>query len=146
MQGSHSWHANHTRWCGLGSAKLRDLKSKYCFCAHVHEIMKYSCQDCDIFGSKFRSLSVQLYIHDVQQLYSGLYSCTVDTAVQLYVHVQLYRYCVLYSRRVLDLVLYTMYCILAHRARARAGPGSGGKSIFRLFELWSQRALSPSVT
>ena len=40
-----------------GSAKLRDLKSKYCFCAHVHEIMKYSCQHCDIFGSKFRSLS-----------------------------------------------------------------------------------------
>ena len=48
MQGSHSWQ----------SAKLRDLKSKYCFCAHVHEIMKYSCHYCDIFGSKFRSLGI----------------------------------------------------------------------------------------
>ena len=44
-------------WGGLQSAKLRDLKSKYCFCAHVHEIMKYLCHHCDIFGSKFRSLS-----------------------------------------------------------------------------------------
>ena len=44
------------RTAGMASAKLRDLKSKYCFCAHEHEMMKYSCQHCDIFGSKFRSL------------------------------------------------------------------------------------------
>ena len=59
----------HTIWCGLESAKLRDLKSKYCFCAHVHEIMKYSCQHCVIFGSKFRSLrhcTLQLYSCSIQ--------------------------------------------------------------------------------
>eukprot|EP01048_Picozoa_sp_COSAG05_P030110 COSAG05_NODE_10280_length_573_cov_4.107143_2_plen_56_part_01 len=33
-------HACRTRACSIQMARVIDLKSTYCFCAHMHEIIK----------------------------------------------------------------------------------------------------------